>query len=143
MNVETILSAKGRSVVTIEPDATVAAAVRLFVERRIGAVVVVGPDRRIAGILSERDVVRMLAERGAAALDLPVAKVMTRNVETCSPGDSIASIMERITTGKFRHVPVLEQGRLAGIVSIGDLVKHRLEEMEREQEALREYIQTA
>jgi CBS domain-containing protein len=143
MIVQTILSAKGRDVATIAPNITLAAAAKLLAERRIGALVVVGPEQRIVGILSERDIVQALAARGAAALDLQLTEVMTRKVATCSPSDTISSIMEQMTAGKFRHVPVVEQGRLAGLVSIGDVVKHRLEEMEREQEAMRDYIQKA
>jgi len=93
--------------------------------------------------VSERDIVQELSAHGAAALKLPLTEVMTRKVMTCSPLDTISSVMERMTQGKFRHLPVLEQGKLIGIVSIGDVVKHRLEQMEREQSALRDYIQTA
>ena len=143
MNVQEILSVKGRDVVTIEPNANLAAAAKLLAERRIGAVVVTGPAARIVGILSERDIVHVLAERGIDALEMQVSEAMTRKVTTCSPSDTISSIMERMTAGKFRHVPVLEQNRLTGIISIGDVVKHRLMEMENEQAALRNYIQTA
>ena len=143
MTVQEILSVKGRDVVTIAPNSNLAAAAKLLAERRIGALVVVGPEQRIVGILSERDIVQALAARGAAALDLQLTEAMTRKVATCSPSDTISSIMEQMTAGKFRHVPVVEQGRLAGLVSIGDVVKQRLEEMEHEQKALREYIQTA
>ena len=143
MLVKAILSAKGGDVVTIDPTAKVAAAAKILAERRIGALVVTGPQRRVIGIVSERDVVQVIAHRGAAALDLPLTEIMTRKVATCTSTDTIVSIMEQMTAGKFRHVPVIEQGRLTGIISIGDVVKYRLEEMEREQEALRDYIQTA
>ncbi len=143
MNVQEILSVKGRDVVSIEPNANLARAVKLLAERRIGALVVTGAAGRIVGILSERDIVQVLAARGAPALETQVSEVMTRKVTTCSPSDTISSIMEQMTTGKFRHVPVIEQNRLVGIVSIGDVVKHRLQEMEHEQAALRDYIQTA
>ena len=143
MIVKSILETKGGDVVTIDPTAKVAAAAKILAERRIGALVVTGPQRRVIGIVSERDVVQVIAHRGAAALDLPLTEIMTRKVATCTSTDTIVSIMEQMTAGKFRHVPVVEQGRLAGIISIGDVVKHRLEEMEREQEALRDYIQTA
>jgi CBS domain-containing protein len=143
MTVKAILTNKGSNILTIEPTANVAAAARILAERRIGALVVTGPERRVIGIVSERDLVRVLAERGSAALDLALTEVMTRKVATCSPADTISSIMERMTDGKFRHVPVVEQGRLVGIVSIGDVVKYRLREMEQEQAALRDYIQTA
>ena len=143
MNVREILSVKGKDVVTIEPNTNLAAAAKLLAERRIGALVVTGPAGRVVGILSERDIVHVLATGGIAALETPVSEAMTRKVTTCSPSDTIGSIMERMTAGKFRHVPVVEQGQLTGIISIGDVVKHRLMEMENEQAALRDYIQTA
>ena len=143
MTVKAILSIKGSAVTTIEPTANVAAAVKLLAERRIGAVVVTGAEKRVIGIVSERDIVRALGSHGHAALELPLTDVMTRRVETCAPAETISSIMERMTAGKFRHVPVVENDRLTGIISIGDVVKHRLGEMENEQAALRDYIQTA
>jgi len=143
MTVKAILSKKGTDVLTIEPTKNLAAAAGLLAEHAIGALVVTGADRRIVGIVSERDIVQELAAHGPASLELPLTDVMTRRVMTCSLSDTISSVMERMTQGKFRHLPVLEQGRLAGIVSIGDVVKYRLEEMEREQSALRDYIQTA
>ena len=143
MTVKAIMSRKGSDVLTIEPTATLAAAVKLLAERRIGAVVITGPDKQVIGILSERDIVRALADRGPAALDEQVGQVMTPKVMTCTEDQTVSSLMERMTHGKFRHLPVVEGGRLAGIVSIGDIVKHRLEEMERESSALREYILTA
>jgi CBS domain-containing protein len=143
MTVKSILAIKGSDVVTIEPTANIADAAKRLAERRIGALVVTGPDRRVVGILSERDIIQALAAHGTAALDLSLTEVMTRKVVTCSAGDTISSLMERMTEGKFRHMPVLEQGKLVGIVSIGDVVKHRVQEMEREQSALRDYIQTA
>ena len=143
MTVSIILAEKGREVVTIEPGASLADAAQLLAEKRIGAVLIIGADRRIVGILSERDIVRALAECGAAVLDEPVSQAMTREVETCNESETISSIMARMTAGKFRHVPVVDQGRLAGIVSIGDVVKHRLLEMERELAAMRDYILTA
>lgn len=143
MTVKAILDAKGSNVVTIEPTATIAAAAKLLAQHRIGAALVHGPDHRIAGILSERDIVRALAERGSAALDESVGQVMTRKVVTCAPTETVGTIMQRMTAGKFRHVPVLEDGRLAGVVSIGDVVKFRLQEIENESAALRDYILTA
>jgi CBS domain-containing protein len=143
MTVKAILSAKGTEVLTIEPTTNLAAAAKLLAERKIGALVVTGPDRRVVGIVSERDIVQELAAHGPAALDLALTEVMTRKVTTCSASDTIISVMERMTAGKFRHLPVIEQGRLAGLVSIGDVVKYRLHEMEHEQSALRDYIQTA
>jgi CBS domain-containing protein len=143
MTVKAILEAKGGSVITIEPTASLEEAAKILAERRIGALVVTGPEQRVVGIVSERDIVAMLAVRGCHALDVPLTSVMTRKVTTCSPTDTISTIMERMTAGKFRHVPVVEEGRLTGIISIGDVVKHRLQEMENEQNALRDYIQTA
>jgi CBS domain-containing protein len=143
MTVKAILSRKGSEVLTIEPTATLAAAVKMLAQRRIGALVVTGPGHRIVGIISERDIVRALDANGTAVLDVPIAEVMTRKVVTCAQSETIAEIMERMTAGKFRHVPVVEQGRLAGIISIGDVVKARLEELVREQDALRDYIRTA
>jgi CBS domain-containing protein len=135
-----ILAAKGREVTTIEPGATMKSAMALLAEKRIGAVLVLGADHRIVGILSERDIVRAIAERGAGALEEPVSRSMTRKVSTCTESETIASLMERMTEGKFRHLPVVDQGRLVGIISIGDVVKHRLQEMERDSAAMHDYI---
>ena len=143
MIVKNILAGKPGDVVTIEPTADLAAAVRLLTERHIGAVVVLGADHRVIGILSERDVVRALAERGATALSEPIGQVMTRDVKTCSEDDSVEGLMGRMTAGRFRHMPVVQQGKLIGIVSIGDVVKSRVEEIDHEAKALRDYIQTA
>lgn len=143
MTVSTILADKGRDIVTIEPGTSLAEAVQLLAAKRIGSALVLGADRRLIGIISERDVVRALAAEGAAALDQPVSRTMTRKVETCTEGETICSIMERMTAGKFRHLPVVDQGRIVGIVSIGDVVKHRLHEMERDLAAMRDYILTA
>jgi CBS domain-containing protein len=143
MTVKTILAGKSKNVISIEPTATLASAVNRLSEHRIGALLVLGPDHRLVGILSERDIVRVLAERGAHALEEPLSQVMTRKVVTCSQSETISSIMERMTKGKFRHVPVVEQDQVLGIVSIGDVVNYRLHEIERESEALRDYIQTA
>ncbi len=143
MNVGIILAHKGRDIVTIDPAQNLDAAIKLLADRHIGAALVLGADRRIAGIITERDVVRALAEHGVSALDKPVSQTMTRKVETCNESESVASIMERMTAGKFRHLPVIDQGRLVGLVSIGDIVKHRVDEMERELGAMRDYIMTA
>ncbi|MFY9893647.1 MAG: CBS domain-containing protein [Xanthobacteraceae bacterium] len=143
MTVSVIVANKGREVVSIEPNASLADAVRLLAEKRIGAAVILGADRRLAGIISERDIVRVLAERGAAVLDEPVSRTMTRKVESCNENETVAQIMERMTQGKFRHMPVVDQGQVVGVVSIGDIVKHRLHEMERESTAMRDYIMTA
>ena len=143
MNVKTILAAKGGDTVSIEPTADLAAAAQLLSARRIGALVILGAGGRLAGILSERDIVRAISEHGGAALKLPVSQMMTRNVATCGEDDSIASIMERMTEGKFRHMPVLAKGELIGVISIGDMVKQRVLEIEQESEAMRDYIRTA
>jgi CBS domain-containing protein len=144
MTVSIILAGKGRDVVSIAPNASLASAVSLLTEKHIGALVILGAGNRIAGILSERDIVRALAERGAAALGEPVSQIMTRKVSICTENETVAGIMERMTDGKFRHVPVVDDDQqLVGIVSIGDVVKYRLGEMERDSAALRDYILTA
>jgi CBS domain-containing protein len=143
MTVKAILSHKGSDVFSIEPTATLETAVRTLGKHRIGALLVLGPDRRLIGVVSERDIVRALAEHGAAVLTQPLSQVMTRKVVTCSQTETVGGIMERMTTGRFRHVPVVEQDQVVGIISIGDVVKYRLHEMERESAALRDYIQTA
>lgn len=147
MNVKAILAAKksklGGDVISIEPTADLATAAKLLAKYRIGAVLIRGPGDHLAGILSERDIVRAMAEHGADALAMPVGQVMTRNVATCGEEDSCASLMERMTEGKFRHLPVMTKGKLIGIISIGDVVKQRVDEVERDAEAMRDYIRTA
>jgi CBS domain-containing protein len=143
MTVKTILSTKGSEVITIGPNASLEEAIAILNKRRIGALVVLGAEERVVGILSERDIVRALADLGAAALKEPLSRSMTRIVVTCCEADTVSELMERMTHGRFRHIPVLEQERLVGIISIGDVVKQRLQEMERESEALKDYIQTA
>jgi CBS domain-containing protein len=140
MTVGKILAAKGRDVVTIEPNASLAAAAELLAGKRIGAALILGADRHIVGIVSERDILGAIAERGADALGEPVSLAMTRKVATCDESETIASIMERMTTGRFRHLPVVDQDRLVGIISIGDVVKNRIEEIERDSAAMHEYI---
>ena len=143
MTVKTILSTKGSHVTTTEPTATLESGIVMLAECGIGALVVLGADHQVIGILSERDIVRALAERGAGALMEPLARAMMREVPTCTQSETVPCIMEQMTAGKFRHVPVVEQERLVGIVSIGDVVKHSLNGMEQEVEALHDYIQTA
>lgn len=143
MNVKTILAAKGHDVVLVEPQMTLFEAAQVMTENRVGAVVVLGSEHRIVGILSERDIVRAIARRGAKALDEEVLQVMTREVMTCTEDETTARVMSRMTAGRFRHLPVMKANRLIGIVSIGDVVKHRVEEIENESEALRDYIRTA
>jgi CBS domain-containing protein len=142
MTVRAILDTKGHQVQSVEPGAKLANAIKLLSERRIGAVLVMGQGR-IEGILSERDIVRVLGERGASVLEEPVSSAMTRKVVSCREKDTVSEIMETMTNGKFRHVPVVEDGRVVGLISIGDVVKWRVSEYEREQEALRDYIKTA
>lgn len=142
MTVRAILDTKGHHVQSVEPGAKLADAIKLLSERRIGAVLVLSQGR-IEGILSERDIVRVLGERGASVLEEPVSSVMTRKVVSCREKDTVSAIMEVMTNGKFRHLPVVEDGRVVGLISIGDVVKWRVGEYEREQEALREYIKTA
>ena len=143
MTVKAILDSKGHDVATIEPIADLTSAVKLLATRRIGALVVIDPDHRIAGIISERDIIRVLADRGAAALQQPVGQVMTCKVVTCSRAETLSGVMERMTDGKFRHLPVVEEGGLVGIVSIGDVVKQRVQEIEFKSATLRDYIRTA
>ena len=138
MNVEGILRAKGAGVVTIRPDATVGELVEGLGRERIGAMVVSGDGRSVDGIVSERDVVHGLATYGAAILQLPVREIMTSHVVTCAPGDTVKQLMEQMTRRRIRHLPVVVEGGLAGIVSIGDVVKSRLEEVETETNVLRE-----
>lgn len=142
MTVRAILDTKGHHVQSVEPGAKLSAAIKLLSERRIGAVLVLSQGR-IEGILSERDIVRVLGERGASVLDEQVSAVMTRKVVSCREKDTVSEIMETMTAGKFRHLPVVEDGRVVGLISIGDVVKWRVGEYEREQEALRDYIKTA
>jgi CBS domain-containing protein len=142
MTVRAILDTKGHQIQSVEPDAKLADAIKILSERKIGAVLVMSKGH-IEGILSERDIVRVLGERGAAVLDEPVSAVMTRKVISCKQTDTVAAIMEMMTLGKFRHLPVVEADKVVGLISIGDIVKWRVREYEAEQEALRDYIKTA
>jgi CBS domain-containing protein len=142
MTVRSILDSKGHQVLSVEPDANLSAAVKILGGKKIGAVLVMSAGR-IEGILSERDIVRVLSERGAAVLEEPVSGVMTRKVVSCRQSDTVAAIMEMMTLGKFRHLPVVEDGKVVGLISIGDIVKRRVHEYETEQEALQNYIKTA
>jgi CBS domain-containing protein len=140
MNVETILRTKGSGVATIRPDATVGAAVKELIDRNIGALVVSNDGDGVDGIISERDIVHGLAEHGAALLSLNVAEMMTRRVVTCDLSDSVDQLMAEMTNRRIRHFPVVQDGRLRGIVSIGDVVKSRLDEVEYEARSLRSFI---
>lgn len=143
MTVRTILNFKGTDVVTVSPDAKLYDAIAMLTEHKIGALVVTGPDHKVIGILSERDIVALLANPDINRFDNPVSSAMVAEPVTCSPNDGIGQLMHSMTVGRFRHVPVIDNGKLAGIISIGDVVKLRLEEMERESEHLRNYIATA
>ncbi len=140
LTVETILDEKGRDVIGISADATIRELAALLRERRIGCVVVPDGDGGVAGILSERDVVAGLAKEGPAVLDRPVSSIMTRDVVVCRPADDLLRIMSMMTDRRIRHLPVVVDGRLAGLISIGDVVKARMAELETESESLREYI---
>ena len=144
MQVKNILRVKGRDVVVIPSDATLSEATRLLARKRIGAVVVRDSSGALCGILSERDVVRAVSDDSVAALARPVSAYMTRAVATCTELDTVEELMEMMTHGRFRHVPVLDENdQLSGIISIGDVVKTRIEETVREAASLREYIAAA
>ncbi len=142
MIVDAILRAKGANVETARPDWTVLQAVQKLAEQGVGALVVSADDRRIAGIISERDVMRQIAAGGTATLDRRVEEVMVRDVITCARSDTVNHLMTVMTERRIRHLPVVDDGLLVGIVSIGDVVKRRIEESEHEAEALRQYIAT-
>ncbi|WP_265518793.1 CBS domain-containing protein [Nitratireductor luteus] len=143
MTVKAILDKKGRDVVTIAASKTLAEAAALLAEQGIGAVVVLSGDDRIGGILSERDIVRVVGKEGAKALAKQVSSVMTARVKVCHEENTVNDVMQVMTEGRFRHLPVEKNGRLDGIISIGDVVKRRIEEVEREAEDIRSYISTA
>lgn len=140
MFVSDILAQKGGLVFTVSPGTTVAQAAQHLSTRRIGSVLVMDGTNTIAGIVSERDLVRAMARHGGDALDLEVRQVMTRDVVTCHPDDPIERVMGLMTAGRFRHLPVEDRGELIGLISIGDVVKARLEETQHETEALKAYI---
>lgn len=140
MKVAQLLGAKGREVSTISQERSISDAVALLKERGIGALVVTGPQPPLAGILSERDVVRALATRGADALSLTVSELMSREVVTCHGSTELNDLMVTMTQRRIRHVPVVEDGRLTGLVSIGDVVKSRIDELETEKRELLDYV---
>lgn len=142
MTVQAILESKGRYIYSVEPDERLSAAVKTLAERRVGAVLVMR-GARLDGILSERDIVKVLADRGPAALEQAVHTVMTHDVVSCRQTDLVDGIMEVMTNSKFRHLPVLDGDRVVGLISIGDIVKWRLNEYEHEQRALHDYIKSA
>ena len=143
MTVARILAEKGREVFTTQPHRTLKEVIDLLGSKGIGAVVVADASMNVLGILSERDVVRVIAQNGAAALDDQVSRHMTAKVTTVTRDDTIDHVMETMTEGRFRHLPVVEDGRLIGIVSIGDVVKRHVSAIDSERQALREYIATA
>ncbi len=143
MTVKSILDEKGRDVVTLGPDASITEAMSLLSEKKIGALVVTDDNGTICGILSERDIVSLIASEGASALDLPVSQAMTASVKLCHEDHTVNQVMEIMTRGRFRHLPVEKDGKLDGIISIGDVVKRRIEDVEREAEEIRNYIATA
>ena len=142
MNIAQILKAKGRAVATVRPDVPLSEIIDKLAQKRIGAIVVVGDNGEVAGIISERDIIRRLAERGEAVLKEPVAQSMTTAVISCQGTSTLDEIMEMMTQGRFRHVPVIEDGALVGIVSIGDIVKNHIAEVEMEVTAMRGYFVT-
>ncbi len=143
MTVNDMLYGKGRIIFSVPDSATVRDALGIMNDRGIGAILVLDEAAKIAGIFSERDVARSLPHKGADILDLSVTNLMTSKVITCRSSDSVSSVMSQMTKYRIRHVPVVDSGRLRGLISIGDVVKHRLMEMEREADKLREYIATA
>jgi len=139
MLVGQILEAKGRKIVSTRPDATIAEVCGLLRREKIGAVVVTEAGT-LCGIISERDLARGLADHGVELLEMKVAQLMTRDVVTCTPKDGLDQLMQSMTEGRFRHLPVLRDGEMIGIISIGDVVKHRLSELEAETHQLQDYI---
>ena len=142
MLVASILKAKGADVVTTMPDTKVGEAVDILRREHIGVIVITGRHENVAGILSERDIVYALAEAGAGVLDRPVADFMTADVICCTPNQSLEDLMREMTDRRIRHLPVMNGQRLAGIISIGDVVKYRLGELKAERDALQDYIAT-
>ncbi|MBO6781677.1 MAG: CBS domain-containing protein [Alphaproteobacteria bacterium] len=142
MNVDSILRSKGNAVEYVAPDLSVYDVCSRLYEIGVGALVISRDGQRIDGIVSERDVIRLIARSGADVLDRPVSDIMVRDVVTCTRGDDVVALMEVMTDRRIRHLPVVEDGALVGIVSIGDLVKRRIRESEQEATALREYIAT-
>jgi CBS domain-containing protein len=140
--VSSVLKHKGHDVVTVGPDQTVAAVVKLLAQNRIGALPVINPDGRLVGIISERDIIRGIAQHADAVMALAAERLMTREVRTCTSEDQLVDLAEVMTHQRIRHLPVIENGVLRGIVSIGDVVKQRLEEVQTEAEELRNYIRS-
>lgn len=140
MNVSAILKQKGRDVETVTPETTLMQVTTALAKRKIGAVVVVDERGKVQGIISERDIIRVLAQSGAQVLSSPASSVMTKNVISCGESDTLDQLMSTMTAGRFRHLPVTRDGALAGIVSIGDIVKYHVAEVEMEATAMKDYI---
>jgi CBS domain-containing protein len=140
MTVAAILNEKGREVTTREAGSSMREICDTLAQQKIGAIVITDAGGKIAGIISERDVVRAISQDGTQALDKPVAEFMTKKVVTCQAQESINSVMARMSGGRFRHVPVVREGKLDGLISIGDVVKYRIAQIEREAEDMRNYI---
>ncbi len=143
MTVARILAVKGREVITTQPHRTLREVADLLARKSIGAILVTSADGGLLGILSERDIVRAIAQGGAAALDDAASRHMTCEITSATPQTRVDEIMEVMTQGRFRHIPIVENNELAGLISIGDVVKHRIAEIEHETKALRDYIATA
>ncbi|OQM76585.1 CBS domain-containing protein [Manganibacter manganicus] len=143
MTVKAILDSKGHDVLTLGPNEKLSVAIRILAENRVGALVITNEDRKIVGILSERDIVRVIDREGAGALDRSVRTAMTPKVNICNENHTVNELMEIMTAGRFRHLPVEKDGMLYGIISIGDVVKRRIQDAEREAEEIKAYIATA
>lgn len=143
MTVRKILHLKGSDVVTIAPEKRLLDAIAMLTKNRIGALIVTKGDREVVGVISERDIVRLLSNADNNRFENAVSSAMTKEVKVCKPDDTIQHVMQVMTAGRFRHMPVVDHGKLVGVISIGDVVKLRLEEMERESEHLKQYIATA
>ena len=142
MTVASILKSKGDRVIAVAPSDSIASVVAVLIRDGVGAALVRGAEGRVVGVVSERDVVRGLNKHGKELLAIPAEQLMTRDVVFCAPGDTIPDVMQLMTERRFRHLPVLDHGRLVGLISIGDVVKWRIAEAELETESLRQYIAT-
>lgn len=140
MSIASILSEKDGTVITMTPDQSIGDAAKLLAEKRIGAVVITDEQGGVSGILSERDIVKGLAASGPSVLTRTVGDLMTTEVSSCTRSETIDGVMRTMTEGRFRHMPVVEGGQLVGVISIGDVVKHRIKDLQHEAEALRDYV---
>lgn len=141
MNIDAILNFKGRDIVSVLPHELIGMAAEIFGEKKVGSLLVM-EEGQVQGIITERDVIWAIGREGASVLKAPVSKVMTRDVMTCQGSDKVDQVMQMMTKSRFRHVPVMDQGLLVGLISIGDLVQHRLAEAELEANSMRSYIAT-